>query len=109
MENQEKVVEEQKKNPSSIDKYIKKLQKELEVWRESGDNERSYIVIVCEGDGTKNEEGADGVEANFLIGGTKGVLQGAVYSFMVRCSDFAKIINKAASKFAFEKLFGSHE
>ena len=108
MENQEKKMEGQK-NPPSIDKYIKKLHKELEVWRVSGDNQRSYIVIVCEGDGTKNEEGFDGIEANFLIGGKTSVLQGVIYSFMERCADFAKIINKAASKFAFEKLFGSHE
>lgn len=106
MENQEKKMEGQKKNPSSIDKYIEKLRKELEVWRESGDNQRSYIVIVCEGDGTKND---DGIEANFLIGGQKSVLQGAIYSFMERCSDFGGIISKAASKFAFKKLFGKHE
>lgn len=109
MENQEKVAEEQKKNPSSIDKYIVKLRKELEVWRESGDNHRSYIVIVCEGDGTKNEENFDGISANTLIGGNISVLQGAVYSFMTRCEDFAKVISMAASKFAFEELFGSHE
>ena len=109
MENQEKVVEEQQKNPSSIDKYLVKLRKELEVWRESGDNVRSYIVITCEGTGNRNEEGQDEVEGNIIVGGNKLVLSCGILSFMESDNDFAKIINKAASKFAFEKLFGSHE
>lgn len=107
MENQEKVAEEQK-NPSSIDKYLIKLRKELEVGRESGDNERAYFVVVCETDGTKNEEGLDGVDCSGLAGGGMILLSEAMYHFMEQDKDLEKVISRAAGKNAFNKLLGKH-
>lgn len=95
--------------PSSVVKYLEKVQKALEVWRESGEG-RAYIILTTEDAGNKDEQGNVEVLSNLITGGRIGDLSHAVYQYMKIDKGFEYVISKASGRFAcdaMEMLFKS--
>lgn len=105
MEKQEQKAEvlDKKSTPSSVVKYLEKVQKALEVWRESGEG-RVYIILTAEEAGNKDEKGNVEVLSNLITGGRIGVLSHAVYQYMKIDKGFEYVISKASGRFACEQI-----
>lgn len=103
----EKKNQEQKQeqgNPSSIDKYLKKIQKEFKVWADSGNTHRTFLVIAAEEDGTVKSEGKKGAYADGFVAGSSLMLSNAIYTLMKSNEALCKAFENAVGKIAIEQL-----
>lgn len=96
--------EQNQEQPSSIDRYLKKIQKEFRVWADSSKTHRTFFVLAAEEDGTVNSEGKKGAYADGFVAGSSMMLSNAIYTLMKSNEALRKAFERAVGKIAIEHL-----
>lgn len=91
------------KQNSSIAKYAKKVVSALGLWRESGDNNRGFILMTNERIMFKDSN-TESMESIVAIEGNTRALTKAVYNAMKENKHFKSIVMGAATEYSVQTI-----